>query len=123
MAIVTLTPEEVDYEGLEGKTLTANYDAAEDATGFEFVNDGKTLIHIVNADSGTCVATVDNPQSCEFGGTTVHDVEISIPTADDYLIGPFPTHRFNASITGKVAVSLTADSDVTAISARAIKLV
>jgi len=122
MAVVALTPGNVDYNGIELKTDTGEYDAATAEDGFEFVNDGKTLIHIVNADSGTCTATIDNPQSCNFGGTEVHDVDVEIPSGDDYIIGPFPTHRFNSSSAGKVTISLVASNDVTAISARAIKL-
>ena len=122
MAVVALTPGNVDYNGIELKTDTGKYDAATAEDGFEFVNDGKTLIHIVNADSGTCTATIDNPQSCNFGGTAVHDVDVEILSGDDYIIGPFPTHRFNSSSAGKVTISLVASNDVTAISARAIKL-
>jgi hypothetical protein len=123
MATVALTPEECSYTGMEGHSDTGEYDAATATDGFEFVNDGNTIIHIKNADAGTITATVDNPQACNFGGTTVHDVEVSIPQNEDFLIGPFPTHRFNATSTGKVTVRLTEHTDVTAISARAIKFV
>lgn len=122
MAVVTLTPVEVDYNGIELKTDTTEYDAATAADGFEFPNDGRTLIHIVNGDSGSCTATIDNPQSCNFRGTTVHDVAVTIPAGDDWIIGPFATHRFNASNSGKVTISLVASDDVTAITAMAVKL-
>ena len=122
MAVVTLTVGEVDYNGLELKTDTAEYDAATAADGFEFVNDGKTLIHIVNGDSGECVATIDVPQACSFGETTGHDVDVTIPAGDDYIAGPFPTNRFNSSTAGKVTISLVASADVTAITARAVKM-
>jgi len=121
MAVATLTPKTVNYEGVEAYSDTADYTAATAADGFQFVNDGKTIVNIINADDGELTATVDNPQPCDFGGTAVHDVEIAIPAADDYLVGPFPKHRFNDE-NGKVTIRLTANSDVTDISACAYKL-
>jgi hypothetical protein len=121
MAVATLTPKEVNFEGVEAYSDTADYTAATAADGFQFVNDGKTIINIINADDGTCTATIDNPGTCNFGGTTVHDVDVDIPAADDFLIGPFPMHRFNDE-NGKVTISLVANTDVTAISACVYKL-
>jgi hypothetical protein len=119
--VVTLTVGTVDKDGLEFYSNSAEWEAAEDGDGFKFLNDGNTIINIINADDGACTCTIDNPQPCSFGGTTVHDVDVSVPNGDDYLIGPFPKHRFN-DVNGYVTIRLTPNSDATDISARAIKL-
>lgn len=122
MAVVVLTPKTIDYNGVEGYSDTPDYAAATAADGFEFVNDGKTVLHIKNTDSGNCTATVVSPQPCALGGTTVHNVAVVIPNAEDWFIGVLPTNRFNATSTGKVTVSLVASADVTKILACAYKL-
>jgi len=114
MAVVTLTPKNIDYNGAEAYSDTTDYDAATAVDGFTFVNDGKTIINIKNdGTSGELTATVDNPQPCDFGGTTVHDVAIAIPQDDDWLIGPFPKHRFNDD-DGKVTITLSHFDTITA---------
>jgi hypothetical protein len=114
MAVVPLTPKEVDYNGVEGYSDTTDYKAATAIDGYTFVNDGKTIINIKNdGTSGDLVATVDNPQPCDFGGTTVHDVEITIPQNDDFIAGPFPKHRFNDA-DGKVTITLSQFDTITA---------
>jgi hypothetical protein len=121
MAIVTLTTTDIDTDGVEFYSDSAEWTAAEDTTGFKFLNDGKTLFHVINADTGACTCTIDTPQPCSYGGTTVHDIDVSVPNADDYFIGPFAKHRFNDA-DGYVTISLTVDDDATDISARVIKL-
>jgi hypothetical protein len=112
MAIKQLTPIQLDYEGNEWKSLTSQYTAL-DTAGAYFVNDGKTFVHIVNASGGgNCVVTIASPQECDQGGT--HDITVTIPDDDDYIIGPFPTHRFNASTTGYVTFTIGEDTNVTA---------
>jgi hypothetical protein len=120
MAIVTLTVGTVNANGLEYYSNSAAWTAAEDTAGFKFLNDGKTLINIINADSGACTCTIDTPQPCNYGGTTVHDIDVSVTNGDDKLIGPFEKQRFNDA-DGFVTISITPSSDATAISARAVK--
>jgi hypothetical protein len=120
MAIVTLTVGTVNANGLEYYSNSAAWTAAEDTAGFKFLNDGKTLINIINADDGACTCTIDTPQPCSYGGTTVHDINVSVPNGDDYLIGPFEKQRFNDA-DGFVTISITPNSDATDISARAVK--
>jgi hypothetical protein len=122
MAVAALTVVTLTIAGDELITDSASYTAATAADGFQFINNGKTFISIVNADSGTCTATVDCARTCSFGGDSVHDADIEIPAGDDYIIGPFPVDMYNAVDTGYVTISLAASSDVTAISARAISL-
>jgi hypothetical protein len=115
MAVAVLTPKEFDYNGAEAYSDTADYVAATAVDGYEFLNDGKTIVNIKN-DSGAVAltATIDVPNTCDYGGTTVHDVAIVIPFGDDWIIGPLPTHIFNAPDTGKVTIRLSAFADITA---------
>jgi hypothetical protein len=122
MATAVLTPQSVGIAGAELFSDTAKYTAATAADGFEFVNDGNTLVHIKNTDSGACTLTIDCPQPCEWGGTTIHDETASVTNAEDWISGKFPVSRFNEQSTGKVTIRLTASADVTKILARAIKL-
>lgn len=119
MAIVTLTVGSTSATAAL-ELYSAGYTAAEDTNGFKFLNDGKTRIYIKNADSGACTALIDNPQPCSFGGTTVHDVSLSLTNAKDYVIGPFPKYRFNDA-DGYVTIGLTPAADATQISAKAVK--
>lgn len=120
MAVATLTPKACTYEGVEAYSDTPDYIAATAVDGFQFVNDGKTVVNIKNTDSGSCTCTVDVPQPCSYGGTTVHDVAVAVPNAEDWLIGPFDMHRFNDS-DGKVTIRLTPSADVTKLLACAYK--
>lgn len=115
MAVAVLTPKEFTYSGAEAYSDTGDYVAATAVDGYEFLNDGKTLVNIKN-DSGAVnlTATVDVPNTCDFNGSTVHDVAIAIPFGDDWIIGPFPTHIFNAPDTGKVTIRLSVFADITA---------
>ena len=118
MAVVTLTRKDIDYNGAEAYSDTADYTAATATDGFEFINDGKTIINIKNdGTSGALTCTVDNPQPCSYGSTTIHDITVTIPQDDDWLIGPFPTHRFNDS-SGKVTISLDQFDTITACAYR-----
>lgn len=115
MAVVTLTLKTVNYNGVEGYSDTADYSAATATDGFEFTNDGRTIINVKNdGSSGALTCTIDNPQPCDFGGTTVHDVTVTIPQGDDFIIGPFPTNRFNSQSAGKVTITLDHFDTVTA---------
>jgi hypothetical protein len=119
MAIVTLTVVEVDSTAAV-ELFSGGYTAAEDTNGFKFLNDGKTKLYIYNNDDGACTITVDVPQPCSYGGTSVHDVTDSLTNDKDYVIGPFPKHQFNDS-DGYVTVAITPNSDATDISAKAVK--
>ena len=119
MAISTLTAATMNFSGIEGKTDTASYTALA-VEGLQVINDGNTFVHIVNGGASTCVVTLDTPQPCSYGSTTLHDETISIPSGDDYFIGPFRRDRFNASETGYVTMTIDQADTITA---RAYKLV
>jgi hypothetical protein len=119
MAIVTLSVASTSaLAALE--LYSGGYTAAEDTNGFKFLNDGKTRFYIKNADDGACTATIDTPQPCSYGGTTIHDTDLTITNAKDYVIGPFAKSRYNDA-DGYVTISITPNTDATAISAKAIK--
>lgn len=112
MALQQLTPIEIDYNGIEFKSLTTQYTTMAVEGGY-FVNDGKTFLHIINvAAGGNTIVTIDSAQECDQGET--HDITVTIPDGDDYIIGPFPTHRFNASSTGYVSFTVSEATNVTA---------
>lgn len=88
-----------------------------DAAGDEFVNDGRTFLHVKNGGASSIDVTIDSKQQCSFGFD--HDITVSVPAGGERLIGPFPTSRFNDSQTGKASVSY---SDVTSVTVAAIKV-
>lgn len=115
MAVVVLTPKEVDFNGVEAGSDSPDYKAATAVDGYTFINDGKTFIHIKNASGAvnlTC--TVVNAQPCSFGGTTSHNVTFQIPFGEDWFSGFFPMARFNSQSSGIVTISLSAFADISA---------
>jgi hypothetical protein len=112
MALQQLTPIEVDYNGIEFKSLTTQYTTMAVEGGY-FVNDGKTFLHVINVAAGGSInVVIDSAQVCDQGGT--HDITVAIPDGEDFIIGPFPTHRFNASSTGYVSFTISEATNVTA---------
>lgn len=117
MAIQQLTPIDISYSGKEFLSLTTSYTTLA-VEGAYFVNDGKTFLHIINtAAGGDCTVTIDSAQECDQGGS--HDITVVIPDGDDWIIGPFPTHRFNANTTGYVTFTI---DEATNVKAAAFKL-
>lgn len=95
MAEQAMTPVEIDFNGAEMASDTTQYTTLTTDGGY-FVNDGNTLLHIINtAAGGSTNIVIDSPATCDQGGT--HDITVAVPDDDDYIIGPFPKHRFNDS--------------------------
>ncbi|MBA7708132.1 hypothetical protein ES703_117022 [subsurface metagenome] len=68
--------------------------------GDEFVNSGKTVIHIKNSEAETArIVTIDTYTKCNYGLDTEHDVAVTVegidPGPTEKVIGPFPKSRFN----------------------------
>jgi len=117
-AVVTVT--QLTISGDEFYSDTAGYVDATAVDGFEFLNDGKTVLHIRNdGTSGSVTLTIDCPNPCDYGDTTLHDKTVAIPQGDDFIIGPFPTHIWNEPQTGKVNI---AASHFDNVSAKAFKI-
>jgi hypothetical protein len=103
--VATLTVQDIDLDG-EG----ADYVAC-NAGGDEFVNDGKTFIHVKNTNAATRTVTVNSQRLCDQGFD--HDQAVIIPaTTGDMMIGPFPTSRFN-DVNQKVQLTYSAVTNLT----------
>jgi hypothetical protein len=86
------------------------------ANGDVFPNDGKTFLHVKNANAGTCTVTVNSIKPCDQGQDHDNVVVVAATTGDE-MIGPFPQDRFNDA-SGNVTVttySVTASVTVTAL--------
>lgn len=86
------------------------------ASGDTFANDGRTFLHVKNANASPSVVTINSIRPCDQG--VDHDIAVTVAaTTGDEMIGPFPPSRFNDS-SGNVTVttySVTATVSVAAI--------
>jgi len=84
--------------------------------GDTFANDGRTFLHVKNANAAACTVTINSIRACDQGQD--HDVVVVVAaTTGDEMIGPFDPARFNNS-SGNVTVttySVTASVQVAAI--------
>lgn len=79
--------------------------------GDEFVNNGRTFIHLKNTNISTWKVTVNSQKLCDQGHD--HDLIVSIPLTDgERLIGPLSTARFNDGA-GKVKLTYDGVSSLT----------
>jgi hypothetical protein len=108
--MATLTVQSVTLAG-----LNPSYSAAS-AGGDDFVNDGRTFLHVKNGGAGAITVTVTTP--AQISGIDVADIAVSVPNGSERMIGPFPTNLFNAS-TGKASITY---SGVTSVTIAAIKV-
>lgn len=109
MAVLTV-------QSMTEQGLTPAFVAA-DVAGDSFANDGKTYLHVKNADAADITVTVDSQKQCDQGFD--HDIVVTIPAGGEKLIGPFNISRFKDLATGLVNVSY---SVVTNVTVAAIKL-
>jgi hypothetical protein len=105
-----LTVQQIDADGLE----TAYVAAA--AGGDYFINDGKTLIDVVNGSGGDLTLTFAGQKACEFG--TIHNQTCVVQAGERRQAGPFPKYRFNDA-NGYVQITY---SGVTSLTIAASKL-
>jgi hypothetical protein len=90
--------------------LTPSYGAAA-AGGDEFVNSGRTFIHVKNANATLArTVTVDSQTPCSQGYD--HDAVVEVPASSEKMIGPFPKDRFNDAAE-KVQISYSTEADLT----------
>ncbi len=83
------------------------------ANGDTFPNDGKTFLHVKNANAGTCTVTIASPTTCSQGGTHPTVVVVAATTGDQ-MIGDFDVGRYGSTIT-VTSYSVTASVLVAAI--------
>jgi len=62
----------------------------------DFVNDGKTLILVTNADGTNTEVTFDSITNCDQGFD--HNIVVDVPAGDTYAIGMFTVKRFGSSV-------------------------
>lgn len=89
--------------------LSATYTAAATA-GDEFANSGKSVLHVMNADSASTTVTVNSVDNCNQGYD--HNVAVAVPSGSEIFIGPFNRARFNAA-DGNVDVTYSSVADLT----------
>lgn len=93
-----------------GVNFTDNKVAAIAANTYYFPNDGATKL-IVQSTAGADV-TIETPGTVD--GLAVADKVIAIAATKVYVIGPFPTSTYNDTATGKVKVTVSANTDILA---------
>lgn len=108
-----LTPEQVLESG-----LAATYNTP-DIGGDTIENDGKTILHVINADASPTTVTVAAETATTrkpgFGQLTKPNAESIVAAGTDEFIGPFPTIAF-----GRVAA--IAYTNVTAITVAVLRV-
>lgn len=91
MADVAQSVESATFEGLE-----ATYNGSLSSSDrYQFVNNGKTLLHVKNGDTSDHTVTVETPRQVQ--GLAVDDVDIVVTAGEERFIGPFPPAVFNAA--------------------------
>jgi hypothetical protein len=83
------------------------------ANGDTFVNDGKTALHVKNANAGTCTVTIASAVNCNQGVNHPVVVVVAATTGDE-IIGDFDPARFGSTVT-ITSYSVTASVLVAAI--------
>lgn len=105
--MATITPVTPDLDGEQFSPTAAA------GGGDQFANTGSERFYIKNGDASSHDVTFDCPNACSFGVTNAaHDVTVSVPAGEEYLIGPFPKGRFN-DVNGFVQVTYSAVTSVT----------
>jgi hypothetical protein len=105
MAVYTVYP--IDLTGDSKAYVTP-------ASGDTFPNDGRTFLHVKNANGAACVVTVTATKPCDVAGT-LHTNVVSVgATTGDEMIGPWPVERWGGTVT-VTTYSVTASVSVAAI--------
>jgi hypothetical protein len=101
---VNVNPQEISRAG-----VTPTYNAAS-ADNNSFVNDGRTLVQVLNVGAEMTV-TIVTPGTVD--GLAITDRAVVVPlTTGNKMIGPFPPDIYNQS-DGKVHLNWSRSSDVT----------
>ena len=101
--MATYTVQTVTRSGI---TPTKNAVASSD----NFVNDGRTVLHVTNGSGGSLTVTIVTPNTSD--GLAVADRTVTIPNGEERVIGPFPRSVYNDS-DGNVTVQFSATTSVT----------
>ncbi len=109
MADHTLTVQESSRAGLD---LRAAESTVVTADTYYMPNDERTRLFVRNATGSTCVVTIETPATLD--GLAITDRTVSILTAKEFLIGPFPKSVYNNGV-GNVKVTFDQTVGIVAI--------
>lgn len=98
MAVETLTVQATNRTG-----AIVNTQAVTTADGFQFSNDGKTMLHIIN-DAGALVLNFTIQPTIDGKAVSTKTVTAS----ETWVVGPFPTRWYN-NASGNCIVAVDAD--------------
>lgn len=119
MAQVTVPITIIDRAGDDPNAGGASPSHATD--GFLFQNDGRTFLHIVNANVGDVLVTFDTPQT--VAGLAVAELPFTVPGSGRRIVGPFPRDTFNKQSGASVGqVSAITDGNGTDLTIHAYRM-
>jgi hypothetical protein len=98
----------VQQVSLTGVVITAA--AATATVGNAFINNGRTILRVINGGSGSTVVSIDSLVLCNQGED--HNISVTVANGATKEIGPFPMDRFN-SAAGTVTPICSVVTDVT----------
>ena len=81
------------------------------AGGDTFVNDGKTIFEVNNADASGITVTVTGQRLLHFDTSATKTISVAATTTT--LIGPFPVGNYNIEATEAVSITYSAVTTVT----------
>ncbi len=108
--MATLTVQTIDSSDTT-TGLTPVYDAADAGLSDEFVNNGRTFLHVKNGGGGAIVITVNSRLNCDQGFD--HNYVVNLGAGNEAMIGSFSNPRFTNTTTGRTTVSYDSVSSVT----------
>ncbi len=111
MADVDLAVKTVG-RNVTGVNFTDDKVAAIAANNYFFQNDGTVKLMVSTAEVGGSNLTIVTPNTVD--GLAVADKVIALVQNKVYAIGPFPTSVYNDSATGKVKITVSANTDILA---------
>jgi hypothetical protein len=107
--MATLTVQDADLDGLLWTGASVFVACA--AGGDQFLNDGRTWIHLKNTNAATRTVTINSQRNCDQGFD--HDQAVIVgATTGEAVIGPFPTARFSDTL-GFVLLTYSAVTNLT----------
>ena len=109
MANHTLVVQDVARAGLD---LRAAESTVVVVDTYYFPNDGRTKLYVRNATGSTCVVTIETPGTVD--GLAITDRTVSIVTAKEYEIGPFP-QGYYSNDSGQVKVTFDQTVGIVAV--------
>ncbi|WP_376957736.1 hypothetical protein ABNQ39_11445 [Azospirillum sp. A26] len=100
--------------------------AAAGVSGDSFTNTGTEVAHVKNGGGSSITVTVKSrntaPDVPGYGPVSKPARTVAVPAGGDRLIGPFPAKAFNEASTGRVSLTYSSTTSVTAavIAVRAV---